>query len=66
MKLDREKYCLMAKNNHAKLLMEMPAKEYIDLNSNLFHDNPCAIFKHLAIEGNRLKLKKIYGRGKSQ
>ena len=65
-KLGREKYCLMAKNNFAKLMIEMPAKEYASLNNNVFHSNPCAIFKHLAIEGNRLKLKKIYGRGNSQ
>lgn len=47
-------------------MIEMPAREYITLNNNVFHSNPCAIFKHLAIEGNRLKLKKIYGRGNSQ
>ena len=65
-KLGREKYCLMAKNNFTKMMIEMPTREYMTLNGNLFHGNPCAIFKHLTIEGNRLKLKKIYSRGSSQ
>ncbi len=65
-KLGREKYCLMAKNNFAKMMIEMPAREYGALDGNLFRGNPCAIFKHLSIEGNRLKLKKIYNRGNPQ
>jgi hypothetical protein len=66
-KIGREKYCLMAKNNFTKLLMEMPVREYLSLNNTVFHGNPCAIFKYLVIDSkNRLKLRNIHNKDYSQ
>lgn len=51
-KLGREKYCLMAKNHFTKMMIEMPASEYLSLNHKLFKGNPTTIFKYLVIENN--------------
>jgi hypothetical protein len=56
-KLGVEKYYLMAKNAHAKLMLEMPAQEYLKLHRSLLKGNPCGIFHYLTIDNNQLRLK---------
>jgi hypothetical protein len=55
-KIEAGKYYLMAKNAHAKLMLEMGAQEYMKLHQSLFKGNPCGIFNHLKINDNQLIL----------
>jgi hypothetical protein len=58
-KLSREVYCLMAKNNHTKLLLEMNAKDYLGFHQRELLGNPCNIFKYLMIENNKLRFRNV-------
>jgi hypothetical protein len=56
-KMNGERYCMMGKNAHAKVLVEMGAQEYMQLHRGLFKNNPCAIFNYLTLNNNRLELR---------
>jgi hypothetical protein len=56
-KLGRDIYCLLAKNAHTKLMLELSAKEYMRLQEKYLNSNPCNILKYLSIENNLIKLK---------
>lgn len=56
-KIDEQRYCLMGKNAHAKVLVEMAAQEYLQLHRGLFKSNPCGIFNYLTLNNNRLELR---------
>ena len=65
-KLSRTTYLLFAKNNHAKIMVEMSYSEYMRLNLAELKGNPCYILQFLKIENNKVKFKLKFGRDKSK
>lgn len=56
-KMDGNRYCLMGKNAHAKVLVEMAVQDYMQLHRGLFKSNPCAIFNYLTLNNNQIEFR---------
>lgn len=52
-----EIYCLMAKNTHTKLRVEMSRKEYLALSSRLLSNNPCNVLRHISLGSDQILLR---------
>lgn len=52
-----EIYCLMAKNTHTKLRVEMARKEYLALSSRLLNHNPCNVLRYMSLGSDHILLR---------
>jgi hypothetical protein len=55
--LDRQHYCLRAKNNQLQISLQMSAQDYLALHHRELQGNPCNIFKYLEIVGDKIRFR---------
>ena len=52
-----ETYCLIGKNEHTDIILQMDEKEYWKLHNGELKENPCNIFQYLTIEKGKIDFR---------